>query len=72
MDEKEIQRKRGELLRRLNAVLKSQIAPLDPPPNYDESYWAAVDKLAGSTILNNAAEEQPIAHAPATAGGRCS
>ena len=45
MDEKEIQRKRGELLRRLNAVLKSQIAPLDPPPNYDESYWAAVDKL---------------------------
>jgi len=43
--EKEIQQKRRELLRRLNSVSKSPIAPLVPPPNYDENYWVAVDKL---------------------------
>ncbi len=44
-DEKEIQRKRKELLSRLNATAKAPIAPLDPPPKYDASYWSALEKL---------------------------
>ncbi len=45
IDEKEKQRKRKELLRRLNSTTKSPIAPLDPPPRYDETYWSALAKL---------------------------
>ncbi len=44
-DEKEIQRKRKELLKKLNATTKTPIAPLDPPPKYDEGYWSALEKL---------------------------
>ena len=44
-DEKELQRKRKELLTRLNSTTKAPIAPLDPPPKYDESYWSALSKL---------------------------
>jgi hypothetical protein len=44
-DEKELQRKRKELLKKLSSAPKSPIAPLDPPPKYDESYWAALEKL---------------------------
>jgi Protein of unknown function (DUF4065) len=44
-DEKEIQRKRRELLKRLGSTNKGPIAPLDPPPKYDESYWSALEKL---------------------------
>ncbi len=44
-DEKEIQRKRQELLKKLSSSTKAPIAPLDPPPRYDESYWSALDKL---------------------------
>jgi hypothetical protein len=45
LDEKQKQRKRKELLRRLNSAAKSPIAPLDPPPRYDEDYWSALAKL---------------------------
>jgi hypothetical protein len=45
MNEKEKQRKQKELLRKLNSTTKTPIAPLDPPPKYDESYWAALEKL---------------------------
>jgi hypothetical protein len=45
LDEKEKQRRRKELLRRLNSTTKSPIAPLDPPPRYDEDYWSALAKL---------------------------
>ncbi len=45
LDEKEKQRKRKELLRRLHSATKSSIAPLDPPPRYDETYWSALAKL---------------------------
>jgi hypothetical protein len=45
IDEKEKQRKRKELLRRLSSITKAPIAPLDPPPQYDESYWSALAKL---------------------------
>lgn len=44
-NEKEIQRKRKELLQKLRATTKAPIAPLDPPPKYDESYWSALEKL---------------------------
>jgi hypothetical protein len=44
-DERETQRKRTELFKRLSSVRKSRIQPLDPPARYDEAYWAAVDKL---------------------------
>jgi hypothetical protein len=44
-DEKEKQRKRKELMRRLSSVTKAPIAPLDPAPKYDESYWSALAKL---------------------------
>ncbi len=44
-DEKEIQRKRKELLQKLNATAKAPIAPLDPPPKYDDGYWSALEKL---------------------------
>jgi hypothetical protein len=45
LDEKQKQRKRKELLRRLNSATKSPIAPLDPPPRYDADYWSALAKL---------------------------
>jgi len=48
-DEKEIQQKRKELLKRLNSTVKTAIAPLDPPPRYDESYWSALQKLESDT-----------------------
>ncbi len=44
MDERERDRKRKELLRRLGSATKP-IAPLDPPPKYDDEYWAALAKL---------------------------
>jgi len=45
IDEKERERKRKELLRRLNSTTKTPIAPLDPPPKYDEIYYSALAKL---------------------------
>jgi hypothetical protein len=45
IDEKERQRKRKELLRRLSSITKAPIAPLDPPPRYDDNYWSALAKL---------------------------
>jgi hypothetical protein len=45
VDEKEKQRKRTELLRRLASTTKTPIAPLDPPPKYDDEYWSALAKL---------------------------
>ena len=44
-DEKEKQHKRKELMRRLGSMAKAPIAPLDPPPQYDEIYWSALAKL---------------------------
>ena len=45
LDEKERQRRRKELLRRLSSATKAPITPLDPPPRYDENYWSALAKL---------------------------
>jgi Protein of unknown function (DUF4065) len=45
MDGRERDRKRKELLRRLESTTKAPIPPLDPPPKYDDEYWSALAKL---------------------------
>jgi hypothetical protein len=42
---KEINRKRRQFLDSMKLVRKAQIAPLDPPPQYDDIYQSAVSKL---------------------------
>lgn len=45
LNEKEKQQKRAALLKTLASVSSASIKPLDPPPNYDEEYRAALAKL---------------------------
>jgi Protein of unknown function (DUF4065) len=45
LEEKDLKRLRRRFQDAMNSARKSSVAPLDPPPKYDEKYWLALSKL---------------------------